>query len=157
MVPMALIWWIYHFLARFWPYFNFVDFGAYFGHFSLVIHGIHVTSFELGHFLLWWPCSTRPINHCIHLQLTNFVSKPPKCRSASSCFPTKSWAFVFHLSPGAHQIDHLYHLILALHLPGDVVLHLPLPWNFFIICHLRPQVSSSWINGQHKQNTAQLL
>ena len=32
-----------------------------------------------------------------------------------------------------------------------------LPWNFFIICHLRPQVSSSWINGEHKQNAAQLL
>ena len=36
MVPMALIWWIYHFWARFWPYFNFVDFRAYFGPFSLV-------------------------------------------------------------------------------------------------------------------------
>ena len=34
MVPMALIWWIYHFWARFWPYFNFVDFRAYFGPFS---------------------------------------------------------------------------------------------------------------------------
>ena len=29
-------WWIYHFWARFWPYFNFVDFRAYFGPFSLV-------------------------------------------------------------------------------------------------------------------------
>ena len=37
MVPMTFIWWIYHFWARFWPYFNFVDFRAYFGHFSLVI------------------------------------------------------------------------------------------------------------------------
>ena len=36
MVPMALIWWIYHFWAQFWPYFNFVDFQAYFGPFSLV-------------------------------------------------------------------------------------------------------------------------
>ena len=36
MAPMALIWWIYHFWARFWPYFNFVDFRAYFGPFSLV-------------------------------------------------------------------------------------------------------------------------
>ena len=27
---------IYHFWARFWPYFNFVDFRAYFGNFSLV-------------------------------------------------------------------------------------------------------------------------
>ena len=36
MVPMALIWWIYHFWARFWPYFNFVDFRAYFGPFSHV-------------------------------------------------------------------------------------------------------------------------
>ena len=36
MDPMALIWWIYHFWARFWPYFNFVDFRAYFGPFSLV-------------------------------------------------------------------------------------------------------------------------
>ena len=36
MGPMALIWWIYHFWARFWPYFNFVDFRAYFGPFSLV-------------------------------------------------------------------------------------------------------------------------
>ena len=36
MVPMTFIWWIYHFWARFWPYFNFVDFRAYFGPFSLV-------------------------------------------------------------------------------------------------------------------------
>ena len=36
MVPMALIWWIYHFWAQFWPYFNFVDFRAYFGPFSHV-------------------------------------------------------------------------------------------------------------------------
>ena len=36
MVLMALIWWIYHFWARFWPYFNFVVFRAYFGPFSLV-------------------------------------------------------------------------------------------------------------------------
>ena len=36
MVPMALIWWIYHFWARFWPYFNFADFRAYFGPFSHV-------------------------------------------------------------------------------------------------------------------------
>ena len=36
MVPMALIWWIYHFWVRFWPYFNFVDFRAYFSPFSLV-------------------------------------------------------------------------------------------------------------------------
>ena len=28
---MTFIWWIYHFWARFWPYFNFVDFRAYFG------------------------------------------------------------------------------------------------------------------------------
>ena len=27
---------MFHFWARFWPYFNFVDFQAYFGHFSLV-------------------------------------------------------------------------------------------------------------------------
>ena len=33
---MTFIWWIYHFWARFWPYFNFVDFRAYFGPFSLV-------------------------------------------------------------------------------------------------------------------------
>ena len=37
MVPMALIWWIYHFWARFWPYFNFADFRAYFGQFSVTI------------------------------------------------------------------------------------------------------------------------
>ena len=36
MVPMTFIWWIYHFWAQFWPYFNFVDFRAYFGPFSLV-------------------------------------------------------------------------------------------------------------------------
>ena len=36
MVTMTFIWWIYHFWARFWPYFNFVDFRAYFGPFSLV-------------------------------------------------------------------------------------------------------------------------
>ena len=36
MVRMTFIWWIYHFWARFWPYFNFVDFRAYFGPFSLV-------------------------------------------------------------------------------------------------------------------------
>ena len=36
MVPMTFIWWIYHFWARFWPYFNFVDFRAYYGPFSLV-------------------------------------------------------------------------------------------------------------------------
>ena len=36
MVPMTFIWWIYHFWARFWPYFNFVDFRAFFGPFSLV-------------------------------------------------------------------------------------------------------------------------
>ena len=36
MVPMVLICWIYHFWARFWPYFNFVDFQAYFGPFSHV-------------------------------------------------------------------------------------------------------------------------
>ena len=36
MVPITFIWWIYHFWARFWPYFNFVDFRAYFGPFSLV-------------------------------------------------------------------------------------------------------------------------
>ena len=39
MVPMTFIWWIYHFWARFWPYFNFVDFRAYFGPFSLVNRG----------------------------------------------------------------------------------------------------------------------
>ena len=33
---MTFIWWIYHFWARFWPYFNFVDFRAFFGPFSLV-------------------------------------------------------------------------------------------------------------------------
>ena len=33
---MALTSWIYHFWARFWPYFDFVDFRAYFGPFSLV-------------------------------------------------------------------------------------------------------------------------
>ena len=36
MVPMTFIWWIYHFWARFWPYFNFMDFRAFFGPFSLV-------------------------------------------------------------------------------------------------------------------------
>ena len=36
MVPMTFIWWIYHFWARFWPYFNFVDFRAYFGPFPHV-------------------------------------------------------------------------------------------------------------------------
>ena len=36
MVPVTFIWWIYHFWARFWPYFNFVDFRAYFGPFSHV-------------------------------------------------------------------------------------------------------------------------
>ena len=36
MVPMTFIWWIYHFWARFCPYFNFVDFRAFFGPFSLV-------------------------------------------------------------------------------------------------------------------------
>ena len=36
MVPMTFISWIYHFWAQFWPYFNFVDFRAYFGPFSLV-------------------------------------------------------------------------------------------------------------------------
>ena len=36
MVSMTFIWWIYHFWVRFWPYFNFVDFRAYFGPFSLV-------------------------------------------------------------------------------------------------------------------------
>ena len=35
MVLMTFIWWIYHFWARFWPYFNFVDFRAFFGPFSL--------------------------------------------------------------------------------------------------------------------------
>ena len=36
MVSKTFIWWIYHLWARFWPYFNFVDFRAYFGPFSLV-------------------------------------------------------------------------------------------------------------------------
>ena len=36
---MSFISWIYHFWARFWPYFNFVDFQAYFGHFSHVKKG----------------------------------------------------------------------------------------------------------------------
>ena len=36
MALMTFISWIYHFWARFWPYFNFVDFRAYFGHFSHV-------------------------------------------------------------------------------------------------------------------------
>ena len=36
MVPVTFIQRIYHFWARFWPYFNFVDFRAYFGPFSLV-------------------------------------------------------------------------------------------------------------------------
>ena len=39
MAPITFISWIYHFLARFWPYFNFVDFRAYFGHFSHVKKG----------------------------------------------------------------------------------------------------------------------
>ena len=39
MASMTFISWIYHFLARFWPYFNFVDFRAYFGHFSHVKMG----------------------------------------------------------------------------------------------------------------------
>ena len=39
MVSMTFIWWIYHFWARFWPYFNFVDFRAYFAPFSLVNRG----------------------------------------------------------------------------------------------------------------------
>ena len=39
MAPTFFISWIYHFWARFWPYFNFVDFRAYFGHFSHVKKG----------------------------------------------------------------------------------------------------------------------
>ena len=39
MASMTFISWIYHFWARFWPYFNFVDFRAYFGHFSHVKKG----------------------------------------------------------------------------------------------------------------------
>ena len=39
MAPMTFISWIYHFWARFWPYFNFFDFRAYFGHFSHVKKG----------------------------------------------------------------------------------------------------------------------
>ena len=39
MVPMTFISCIYHFWARFWPYFNFVDFWAYFCPFSLVKWG----------------------------------------------------------------------------------------------------------------------
>ena len=31
-----------HFWAQFWPYFNFVDFRAYFGHFPIVKLGISV-------------------------------------------------------------------------------------------------------------------
>ena len=34
MASAAFISWIYYFWARFWPYFNFVDFRAYFGPFS---------------------------------------------------------------------------------------------------------------------------
>ena len=34
-----IISWISHFRAQFWPYFNFADFQAYFGHFSLVKYG----------------------------------------------------------------------------------------------------------------------
>ena len=36
MACRTFISWIYHFWARFWPNFNFVDFQASFGHFSLV-------------------------------------------------------------------------------------------------------------------------
>ena len=39
MASKAFISWIYHFWAQFCPYFNFVDFRAYFGHFSLVKKG----------------------------------------------------------------------------------------------------------------------
>ena len=39
MAPMTFILLIYHFWARFGPYFNFVDFWAYFGHFSHVKKG----------------------------------------------------------------------------------------------------------------------
>ena len=42
MVFMTFILWIDHFWARFWPYFNFVDFRAYFGHFPIVKLGISV-------------------------------------------------------------------------------------------------------------------
>ena len=41
MASRIFISWIYHFWARFWPYFNFVDFRAYFGHFSHVKKGKH--------------------------------------------------------------------------------------------------------------------
>ena len=65
MVPMTLIWWIYHFWARFWPYFNFVDFRAYFGHFSLV-NGVEHKNLSLNINLLpitlkffLWPHTTQ--------------------------------------------------------------------------------------------------
>ena len=65
MVPMTLIWWIYHFWARFWPYFNFVDFRAYFGPFSHVNRVEHknlslnfnLLSITLKFFL--WPHTTQ--------------------------------------------------------------------------------------------------
>ena len=67
MVPMALIWWIYHFWARFWPYFNFVDFRAYFGPFSLV-NGVKHENLSLNvnfwsitlKFFLWTPTTHEP-------------------------------------------------------------------------------------------------
>ena len=39
MALMTFISWIYPFGAQFWPYVNFVDFRAYFGHFSHVKKG----------------------------------------------------------------------------------------------------------------------
>ena len=102
MVPTTFISWIYHFWAQFWPYFNFADFRANFGHFSLVkkgkykmpnkqqkmasnkknarkqthskiqfYMGIHVTSFDFGHFLLWWSYSTCPIVQVVEGALAN--------------------------------------------------------------------------------------
>ena len=67
MVPMALIWWIYHFWDRFWPYFNFVDFRAYFGPFSLVngvkhenlSPNVNFWSITLK-FFLWTPTTHEP-------------------------------------------------------------------------------------------------
>ena len=65
MVPMTFIWWIYHFWARFWPYFNFVDFRAYFGPFSHVNRvkhknlspNVNLPSITLKFFL--WPHTTQ--------------------------------------------------------------------------------------------------
>ena len=46
MAYTPLISWISNFWARFWPYFNFVDFWAYFGRFSLVKKGKYKMSID---------------------------------------------------------------------------------------------------------------